>query len=425
MNPTATYTWTYAIDPPIPLLLDSIVLCASSAATTFLALQIEKRLRQQEAAEKAKKSAEDAQRALDAYNANTDSPAHDSVPPAHTGETSGSATKAQQQQAESNAGASTSQSAQQQQQQHPEDELSAAAASKLRQQQRAETIRRADEVHAIRGEPLGLDRRHNRYWHLAAHQEAGSAADPSLGRILVESHQDGSWRLLGQAHQIEQLLSSLERKGARESVLHSALVRHQSSIERGMPAYSCHMPPTLEEQTQQQRSRLDMEHHTCLWNLSLQALPYLRDQDPITGLPTHKGEPSSLTKLRADMLRVEAALPLSAMKDAVWNSEVWQATVKGAQSALQLRQALGQLELAVHEGFLWQSHVQPRQPLLVKGAWMPIGDLVSLEHACYMSAAPVSCQPCFHMLQSATLTSCLTLQSERHLGCVFAPDHDM
>jgi len=406
------------------LLLDSIVLCASSAATTFLALQIEKRLRQQEAAEKAKKSAEDAQRALDAYNANTDSPAHDSVPPAHTGETSGSATKAQQQQAESNAGASTSQSAQQQQQ-HPEDELSAAAASKLRQQQRAETIRRADEVHAIRGEPLGLDRRHNRYWHLAAHQEAGSAADPSLGRILVESHQDGSWRLLGQAHQIEQLLSSLERKGAREGVLHSALVRHQSSIERGMPAYSCHMPPTLEEQTQQQRSRLDMEHHTCLWNLSLQALPYLHDQDPITGLPTHKGEPSSLTKLRADMLRVEAALPLSAMKDAVWNSEVWQATVKGAQSALQLRQALGQLELAVHEGFLWQSHVQPRQSLLVKCAWMPIGDLISLEHACYMSAAPVSCQPCFHMLQSATLTSCLTLQSERHLGCVFAPDHDM
>lgn len=390
------------------------VSCATSLiATTSLALQIEKRLRQQEAAEKAKKSAQDAQRALDAYNASTDSPAHDPVPPAHTGETSSSATNAQQQQAESNAGASTSQSAPQQQ--HPEDEMSAAAASKLRQQQRAETIRRADEVHAIRGEPLGLDRRHNRYWHLAAHQEAGAAADPSLGRILVESHQDGSWRLLGQAHQIEQLLSSLERKGAREGVLHSALVRHQSSIEHGMPAYSFHMPPTLEEQTQQQRSRLDMEHHTCLWNLSLQALPYLHDQDPVTGLPTHKGEPSSLTKLRADMLRVEAALPLSAMKDAVWNSEVWQAAVKGAQSALQLRQALGQLESAVHEGFLWQSHVQPRQPLLVKGAWMPIGDLICLQHACYRPAASVSCQPCFHM-QSAALAPSLALQAERHLG---------
>lgn len=353
--------------------------------------KIEKRLRQQEAAEKAKKSAEDAQRALDAYNANTDSPARDPVPPAHTGETSSSATNAQQHQAESNAGASTSQSALQQQ--PPEDEMSAAAASKQRQQQRAETIRRADEVHAIRGEPLGLDRRHNRYWHLAAHQEAGAAADPSLGRILVESHQDGKWRLLGQAHQIEQLLSSLERKGAREGVLHSALVRHQSSIERGMPAYSFHMPPTLEEQTQQQRSRLDMEHHTCLWNLSLQALPYLHDQDPVTGLSPHKGEPSSVTKLRADMLRVEAALPLSAMKDAVWNSEVWQAAVQGAQSALQLRQALGQLELAVHEGFLWQSHVQPRQPLLVKRAWMPIGSSASVmvqqptERA--LSATPV------------------------------------
>ena len=337
-------------------------------------LQVDKRLRQQEAAEKAKKSAEDAQKALDAYNANSDSPSRNPVAPAHTGDTSSSVHDAQHQ-AENNAGASTNQSGLQQQQ-HPEDEMSVAAATRLRQQQRAETIRRAEELHAIRGEPLGLDRRHNRYWHLADGQAASTAADPSLGRVLVESHQDGSWRLLGQAHQIEQLLSSLERKGAREGALHSELVRHRSSIERGMPAYSFHMPPAVEEQTQQQRSRLDMEHHACLWDLSVQALPYLHGQDPVTSLPTHKGEPSSITKLKADMLRVEAAVPLSAMKDAVWNSDVWQANVQGAQSALQLRQALGKLEMAIHEGFLWQSHVRPRQPLLLKVAWMPIGDLL-------------------------------------------------
>ena len=336
-------------------------------------MQLEKRRRQQEAAEKAKKSAEEAQRALEAYNASTDSPNRATSTPVHTGETNGSAADAQQSQAERNAGASTSQSAAGQPHDH-EDEMSSAAATKLRSQQRAETIRHAEEVNAIRGEPLGLDRRHNRYWHFGVPQEPGAAPDPSVGRVLVESHENGTWQLLGQAHQIEHLVSSLERKGAREGVLHNALVRYQSAIQQGMPAYSIHMPPTLEEQSQQERSHLYMEHHDSIWSLSLQALPYLQGSDPVTGLPTHKGEASMLTKLKADMLRVEAALPLSAMKDANWNSNAWQAQVKGAHSTLQLRQALGELEMAVHEGFLWQGVAQPRQPLLVKGAWMPIGD---------------------------------------------------
>ena len=252
--------------------------------------------------------------------------------------------------------------------------MSSAAATKMRSQQRAETIRHAEEVNAIRGEPLGLDRRHNRYWHFNVPQEPSAAPDPSLGRILIESHENGTWQLLGQAHQIEHLMSSLERKGAREGVLHNALVRHQSAIQQGMPAYSIHMPPTLEEQSQQERSRLYTEHHDSIWSLSIQALPYLQGSDPVTSLPSIKGEASMLTKLKADMLRVEAALPLSAMKDANWNSNAWQAEVKGAHGMLQLRQALGELEMAVHEGFLWQGVAQPRQPLLVKGAWVPIGD---------------------------------------------------
>ena len=350
-------------------------------------VQLEKRRRQQEAAEKAKKSAEEAQRALETYNASTDSPHPATSTPVHTGETNGSAVDTQQPQAERNAGASTSQSAAAQPHDH-EDEKSSAAATKLRSQQRAETIRHAEEVNAIRGEPLGLDRRHNRYWHFGMPQEPGAAPDPSLGRILVESHENGTWRLLGQAHQIEHLMSSLERKGAREGMLHNALVRYQSAIQQGMPAYSIHMPPTLEEQSQQERSRLNTQHHDSIWSLPIQALPYLQGSDPVTGLSAHKGEASTLTKLRADMLRVEAALPLSAMKDANWNSTVWQAQVKGAHSTLQLRQALGELEVAVHEGFLWQGVAQPRQPLLVKGAWMPIGDAHdSMSTACAMVKA--------------------------------------
>lgn len=362
-------------------------------------MQVEKRRRQLEAAEKAKKSAEEAQRALEAYNANPDSPSHAASTPAHTGETGGP--DAQQSQAERNAGASTSQSAAAQPHDH-DDDMSSAAATKLRSQQRADAIQNAEEVNAIRGEPLGLDRRHNRYWHFAAPQEPRAPPDPSLGRILVESHENGTWRLLGQAHQIEHLMASLERKGAREGVLHNALVRYQSAIQQGMPAYSIHMPPKLEEQSQQDRSRLHTEHHESLWKLSIQAVTYLQDSDPAIGLPTHQGEATTLAKLRADMLRVEAALPLSAMKDANWDSDAWQAKVRGAHSLLQLRQALGELEMAVHEGFLWHGPAHPRQPLLVKGAWMPIGDI------------PQPCTHCKRLERSCT-HACTESSQTQHM----------
>jgi hypothetical protein len=44
----------------------------------------------------------------------------------------------------------------------------------------------------IRLEPLGLDRRHNRYWLLLGGAE--TAADPASGRLFFESAADGSFR---------------------------------------------------------------------------------------------------------------------------------------------------------------------------------------------------------------------------------------
>ena len=311
-----------------------------------------------------------------------------------------SATDAQQQQAHNNAGASASGA----HHNDGDDEMSAAAASKQRQQQRADNIRRAEEVHAIRGEPLGSDRRHNRYWRIAADPASGAEPDPGTGRVLFESHQNGTWWLLGHSYQLQHLLSSLERKGAREGALHSALLRQQTVIEQGRPALPIQRPLNPQEQSQHQRSQLDMQHHSCLWSLTVQALPYLSGADPVSSLPVNKGESSGLTKLRADMLRVEAALPLSAMKDANWNSNAWQAAVKGADSALQLRQLLGELEMAVHEGFLWQNHAQPRQPLLIKGAWMPIG-----KHLLHLIKYIADCCICMvGVIRGALLCACLS-----------------
>lgn len=44
----------------------------------------------------------------------------------------------------------------------------------------------------VRSEPLGLDRRHNRYWRLLGGAE--TSADAALGRLFFESAADGSFR---------------------------------------------------------------------------------------------------------------------------------------------------------------------------------------------------------------------------------------
>lgn len=90
------------------------------------------------------------------------------------------------------------------------------AAAKARQAARAEAVRRDMEAAAVRLEPLGSDRRHNKYWRFVVASPSSAAAgtagggaepmdvdggagpsdgeDPSAGRVFFESGEDGSFR---------------------------------------------------------------------------------------------------------------------------------------------------------------------------------------------------------------------------------------
>ena len=87
------------------------------------------------------------------------------------------------------------------------------AAARQRQAQRAEQVRRDMEANSVRLEPLGQDRRYNRYWRFvlatatggAGHAGGGegepaqqgqqaAAEDACSGRLFFESHDDGSLR---------------------------------------------------------------------------------------------------------------------------------------------------------------------------------------------------------------------------------------
>lgn len=68
----------------------------------------------------------------------------------------------------------------------PEEDV---AEIKRRVKERNETVRKAEEANAIRVEPLGLDRRHNRYWRFSGERVPGG--DTTKGRIYLERGDTG------------------------------------------------------------------------------------------------------------------------------------------------------------------------------------------------------------------------------------------
>ncbi|KAK7257406.1 hypothetical protein RIF29_31365 [Crotalaria pallida] len=88
----------------------------------------------------------------------------------------------------------------------------------------------AEQIYMYRSSPLGLDRRHNRYWQFIT---SASQNDPGCGRIFVELH-DGCWRLIDSEEGFDALLASLDVRGIRESYLHMMLQRIEMSFKESV-----------------------------------------------------------------------------------------------------------------------------------------------------------------------------------------------
>ncbi|KAK9835073.1 hypothetical protein WJX81_008591 [Elliptochloris bilobata] len=248
-----------------------------------------------------------------------------------------------------------------------QEEHEANAAAKARTQQRAAAIRCAEEANAVRVEPLGLDRRRNRYWRL--HGEGEPAAGG--GRIFVEGADGGAWRLLAKPEQLEGLLAALERRGPREGALALALSQRRADILAGMPAQPLRLPPPVERWKPADRARADEK--LAAWVAAARTLAAA----PPAGAAGARAEADAAAspvdgplaaRMKADLLRLEARLLPRGALVASWRSAPWRKGVRTATSVVALRDALGQLEAA-----LSSTHVAPqfvRLPVLVKGAWL-------------------------------------------------------
>jgi hypothetical protein len=66
-------------------------------------------------------------------------------------------------------------------------------AEKSRAQAKADIGLRAEELYVFRSQPLGSDRRHNRYWQFVT---GNGGQDPGCGRLFFESNSDGYWGVI-------------------------------------------------------------------------------------------------------------------------------------------------------------------------------------------------------------------------------------
>lgn len=104
-------------------------------------------------------------------------------------------------------------------------------AEKSRAQAKADIGLRAEELYVFRSQPLGSDRRHNRYWQFVT---GNGGQDPGCGRLFFESNSDGCWGVIDTEEAFDVLLASLDPRGAREAALTAILNRLEGTLRQGM-----------------------------------------------------------------------------------------------------------------------------------------------------------------------------------------------
>ncbi|KAE9591707.1 hypothetical protein Lal_00039042 [Lupinus albus] len=114
---------------------------------------------------------------------------------------------------------------------NPQTQVPAPYSKRSRSQLKSYISRMAEEMYVYRSLPLGQDRRRNRYWLFAA---SASSNDPGSGRIFVECHDDGIWRLIDSEEVFDVLLKSLDSRGIRESHLRLLLKKIENSFKENV-----------------------------------------------------------------------------------------------------------------------------------------------------------------------------------------------
>lgn len=226
-----------------------------------------------------------------------------------------------------------------------------------RTQARAEAAIRSIEKNSVRVEPLGMDRRYNRYWRFAS----DLPQDINRGRIYVEDTKTGNMSLISDDKSLYALIASLSTNGPRESELHGSLIRFRDDLLRMMPSEAWKIPQNFDHLEQNDFSILDF---------APVANEYLKDMGRSPNLGGCGDNCKILTKLKEGLVCIMEALEESQF-DANFKKSKYIEEVRKVDNLDNLKEIFGIIECSISKHALHSGY--STEPLLVRGAWISVG----------------------------------------------------
>ena len=207
----------------------------------------------------------------------------------------------------------------------------AAEAQRLTEAQRADVesaqrerlgrqMHEAELGNAIRDEPLGVDRRFNRFrWY---GRRVGGVRRVMPERLLFESGDDGRIGMFSGPDDVAAIRAVLDTRGAREAAFARALDYHAPDATAALAA----PPPPIElpaEPDAAELEALSTAHFQRLLKVQTAGMAMLGEDGEVRATDYLPTDPPAVRKIKGELLCVESAIPEQAMADADWPRVAW------------------------------------------------------------------------------------------------------
>lgn len=218
--------------------------------------------------------------------------------------------------------------------QRNEREANSTAAEAHQRESLGRQLHEIELANAIRDEPIGMDRRFNRYrWY---GQIIGAERRLLPDRVLFESGETGNLQMFTSFSDVESIRATLEPKGAREAALARTCdfcaQPMLAALRRGDGDAAVPTPLTLPagpaEWPREGLARLQEAQFARFLRVTTAGMEVLGEDGGVRSTDYLPTDASAMKKLKTEMLCIESAIPEQAMINPNWDRVSW---IKGAQ----------------------------------------------------------------------------------------------
>jgi hypothetical protein len=179
-------------------------------------------------------------------------------------------------------------------------------------------------ANAIRDDPLGLDRRYNRYRWYGALRGRETRLLPD--RVLFECGATGSIHMFVRPDDVDAVKNVLDCRGAREAVFARVLSCYDDSMRTalgGGAAVALELPPELHMWPEAARHEAQEEHFRWLLSIQTAGMIVLGEDGEVRATDYLPTDPPAVRKIKGELMCVESAIPEQAMLEPAWERVVW------------------------------------------------------------------------------------------------------